>query len=71
MFHSQPLMKRDISVHRSNGLNNAVTDDTFSLGANSFTITNLSNSQTNVVVNTTIQKNFIKSKKKYIPEVKN
>ena len=52
------------SVHRSNGLNNAVTDDTFSLGATSFTITNLSNSQTNVVVNTTIQKNFIKSKKK-------
>ena len=53
------------SVHRSNGLINAVTDDTFSLGANSFTITNLSTSETNnVVVNTTIQKNFIKSKKK-------
>ena len=52
------------SVHRSNGLNNAVTDDTFSLGATSFTITNLSNSQSNVVVSTTIQKNFIKSKKK-------
>ncbi len=52
------------SVHLSNGLNNAVTDDTFTLGVNSFTITNNTNSQSNVVVNTTIQKNFIKSKKK-------
>ena len=53
------------SVHRTNGINFAITDDTFSLGASSFSVSNLPASLTDsLVVNTTIQKNFIKSKKK-------
>ena len=51
------------SVHRTNGIIDALTDDVFTLGANSFTLTNLGIT-TAVVVNTTIQKNFLKSKKK-------
>ncbi len=50
------------SVHGTNGINTAVTGDAFQLGANNFTITNLTNGD--IVLNTTIQKNFIQSKKK-------
>jgi hypothetical protein len=52
------------SVHYSNGDIGAVTSDQFILSGNTVTISGLSASQSNVVVNTTLVKNGIQSKVK-------